>query len=425
MSKGLQIALVDLREWLQEETAPLVKPLKDKGESLLEKVKKRLGDIQDNGDRIFDKSDKEVQKGSAKTYRCAKAANKMSKNVSGIINHIAVPDDISYDNLQVLQEDLGKAFAAIEHQRRLWYRRISPYFILDRRRLDIAIKRAEDSNQDLQSFLSQEYVKLNTTEDTMATVDKLFRLLEEAENVREQKTQTEARAELIAKKIRENEQRVDTVQDKAELSQLAELEQRIRDLRAKVKYNLRHLQKSFYKMQSLAQRGQVALTPDEARQLELCRRNPFEALASEGEGYPLLKRIVQKLDDAIRQDKLKLKTTRLRKAREQIDGILKQDSLADLHRDCLEAISKRKSLARSETVAATKDKLSQIQTTLQNLRKRKESVESRSKALEERHQRTLTKIDTQKNDLERSIFELTDKRVDVVLAETNRTDTNI
>lgn len=419
MPESFQIALTDLKEWLQKETAPLIKPLKDKAEKLLKEIKNRLDDVRENGDRIFVKSDKEVQKGSSKTYRCAKAANKMSKNVSGIIDQVAVPDDISYENFRLLLGDVGKTFAAIEHERRVWYRRISPYFILDRRRLDIAIKRAEDSIQELRRFLFQKYVKVKTAENTLDVIDKLSQLLEDAEDVQKRKTQTETRIKLLEEKLRENEQKIGLTQNKAELNQLSKLEQRIRDLKVKVKYNLRHLQKPFYKMQSLARRAQVALPQDEARKLQQYMKNPFEALTSEEEGHPILKRILQKLDDAIRQGKLKLKTARLRKAREQIDGILKKDSLVNLHHDCLEAISKSKQLLTSETVATTQRELKQLQAALQNLQKQKESVDSRRRVLEEEHQRTLKKIETQKNILEKSIFELTDKRVQVVLTKPN------
>ncbi|MFB0566963.1 MAG: hypothetical protein ACETVM_00040 [Candidatus Bathyarchaeia archaeon] len=415
MSEIFQIRLADLKEWLQKETAPLIKPLKDKAEKLLKGIKNRLDDVQENGDRIFVKSDKEVQKGSSKTYRCAKAANKMSKNVSGIINQVAVPDDISYENFRLLLGDLGKTFAAIEHERRVWYRRISPYFILDRRRLDIAIKRAEDSTQELHSFLSQKYVKVKTTESTLDMVDKLSQLLEEAEDVQKRKTQTEKRLRLLEERILENERKTGLTQDKAELSELSKVEQRIRDLKVKVKYNLRHLQKSFYKMQSLARRGQVALPPNEARKLQQYRKNPFEALSNEEEGYPILKKLVQRLDDAIHRGKLKLKTARLRKAREQIDGILKKDSLVNLHHNCLEAISKKRQLSRSETVTTTQEELEELKVALQDLQKQKESIESRRRVLEEEHQRTLKKIETQKNELEKSIFELVDKEVQVVL----------
>ncbi len=417
MSESFQIALADLKEWLQKETAPLTKPLKDKAEKLFKEIKSRLDDVQENGDRIFVKSDKEVQKGSSKTYRCAKAANKMSKNVSDIINQVAVPDDISYENFRLLLGDLGKTFAAIEHERRVWYRRISPYFILDRRRLDIAIKRAEDSTQELHSFLFQKYVKVKTAESTLDMVDKLSQLLEEAEDVQKRKTQTEKRLRLLEERILENERKTGLTQDKAELSELSKVEQRIRDLKVKVKYNLRHLQKPFYKMQSLARRGQVALPPNEARKIQQYRKNPFEALSNEEEGYPILKRLVERLDDAIHQGKLKLKTARLRKAREQIDGILKKDSLVNLHHNCLEAISKKRQLSRSETVTTTQEELEELKVALQDLQKQKESIESRRRVLEEEHQRTLKKIETQKNELEKSIFELVDKEVQVVLTK--------
>jgi hypothetical protein len=96
MSGSFQIALADLKEWLQKETAPLIKPLRDKGKRLLDEIAKRLDDVRENGDRIFVKSDKEVQKGSSKTYRCAKAANKMSKNISDKINQVAVPESSNF-----------------------------------------------------------------------------------------------------------------------------------------------------------------------------------------------------------------------------------------------------------------------------------------------------------------------------------------
>jgi len=415
MPESFQIALADLKEWLQKETAPLIKPLKDKGKRLLKEIEKRLDDVRENGDRIFVKSDKEVQKGSSKTYRCAKAANKMSKNISDIINQVAVPDDISYANFRLLTGDLEKTFAAIEQERRVWYRRISPYFILDRRRLDIAIKRAEDSIQELRSFLFQKYVDLKTAENTLDMIDKLSQLIEEAGNVQKRETQRETRIKLLEEKIQENEQKIGSIQDQAELNELSKLEQRIRDLKVKVKYNLRHLQKPFYKMQSLARRGQVALPPDEARKLEQYRKNPFEAFSSEEGGYPILTRLVQRLDDAIRHGKLKLKTARLRKAREQIDSVLEKDSLVTLHQHCLEAISERKQLSTSEAVAATQSELEQLQSTLRKLQKQKESIESRIRFLKEEHQKISKKIETLKNELERSIFELIDKRVQVVL----------
>lgn len=414
MSESFQVALADLKDWLQKETAPIIKPLKDEGKDLLNEIKDRLADVRENEDRIFVKSDKEIQKNSPKTYRCAKAANKMSKNIASKLDQVAVPDDVSSENLRLLLGDLERSFAAIKHERIVWDRRISPYFILDRRRLDIAIKRAEDSSQELHSFLLQKYVKVKDSDDTLAMIDKLSQMLERAEAVRKRLIQRETRIKLVEEKMRENEQKIGSVQDQAELEQLSKLEQRIKELRAKVKYNLRHLQKPFYKMQSLARRAEVALPPDEVRKLQHYMKNPFEALSSEEEGHPVLKRILERLDDAISRGKLKLKATRLRKAREQIDGILKKDTLVNLHRECLEATTTKKKLLTSDTVTATRGELEQLQEMLQNQQKKKELIESRRRILEERYQRILKQIETQKSELEKSILEITGKRVNVV-----------
>lgn len=414
MSEGIRIALADLHEWLQKEIAPLIEPLEAKSKSLVKEVKKRLEDMRENDDRIFVKSDKEIQKGSSKTYRCAKAANKMSKNISDMIDKIVVPEDISYENLRLLLEDLDKTLAAIDHERRAWYPQISPYFILDRRRLDVAVKRAEVTIQELRGFWSEEYVEVKTAESTLAMIDKISQLIEEAKDLQKRRNQAETRAKLAEEKIRKDEQKIELIQDKAELNELSKLEQKIRDLKAKVKYDLRHLQKPFYKMQSLARRAQVAITPDEVRKIQQYMRNPFEALSSEQDGYPVLKRIVQKMDDGIRSGKLKLKSARMRKARRKIDDILKRNSLANLHRNCLEAVSTRKQLQTSETVTTTQTELKNIQTRLRKLQNEKKHVESRRKVLEEEHQRLLKKIETQRTELEKSVFELIDKKIQVV-----------
>lgn len=68
----------------------------------------------------------------------------------------------------------------------------------------------------------------------------------------------------------------------------------------------------------------------------------------------------------------------------------------------------------SETVTTTKGEMEQLQTTLQKLQKQKESIESRKRVLEEEHQRILRKIEAQKNELEKFIFKLTGKKVQVV-----------
>lgn len=415
MFTSFQIKLIDLKPWLQEEIKPIIEPLKEKGERLLSEIKNRLKDIEENGNKIFVNSEKEAEKVSPKTYRCAKAANKMSKNILNIIDQIVVPNEVSYENFTMLLKDLEKALAAIIYEKRAWYPRISPYFILDRKKLDIATKRIEDSIHELHNFLLQKYVKAKTAENMLKMADRLSQLREKALNFQKQKIQTETRIKSLKDKMREIQQRIGSTKDVAELNELTRVEREINDLREKVKYNLRHLQKPFYKLQSLARSAQVALPPEEARKLEQYMNDPFEALTSEEKGHPLLKRILQRIDNAIRQGKLKLKPARLRKARQQMENILKNNTLNLLQHNCIEATLRREQLVTSEKITSTQKELKYLQVTLQNLQKEKEAADLKMKSLEEEYQKLLEKIENQKSKLEKSVFRLIGKRIHVIL----------
>jgi hypothetical protein len=168
-------------------------------------------------------------------------------------------------------------------------------------------------------------------------------------------------------------------------------------------------------LQSLARSAQVALPPEEAKKLEKYLDDPFEAITSEKEGYPILKRILQRVNNAIRQGKLKLKPARLRKAQDQMESILKKDVLNPLQRNCIEAVLRRNQLLISETVTTTQKELEHLQTLLQDLQRERESADSKRKSLIEEHKRLLEKIETQKNELEKSIFKIMGKRIQVVL----------
>ena len=85
------------------------------------------------------------------------------------------------------------------------------------------------------------------------------------------------------------------------------------------------MQKPFIKMQALAlQGGGAGLTPDEVKKLGQYLEKPFEALATEEAGYPLLKQILQNLARLMDEDKLKLKSDKARKAEQSVDEILKR-----------------------------------------------------------------------------------------------------
>jgi len=414
MSEELEISLENLREWLERETVPIVEPLKAEVISLLNDLRDKLDDIRENCEKFLEDSEREMLKSNPKTYRRAREAYRFARAILEVIDETSIPEEVSHENLQTSCEDFKKMFSAIGRERAKRFPRISPYFIIDRRRLDIALKKAVESFEELRSFSSDRYEEAKTAEDSFLMIDKLLHLLDELDVAEKRMEKMELRIKALEKKITENQQKTTLIKSKDEIDELEQVNREIKELEKRVKHDLRHLQKPFLKFQSLARGPSYSLPLDETKKLREYLNNPFLAFATEDEGYPLLKGILQKMEDAMAKGKMKLKSSRLRKARQKIKEILRKDALTTLHRSCEETFSQRQQLLTSEAMGAFQNKLRQFRKDLGELEKRKELVDSRKAVLESECQKIMEKIKTQKRGLEKTILELTDKNVQVV-----------
>jgi len=251
-------------------------------------------------------------------------------------------------------------------------------------------------------------------EDTFSIIDRLHQSLGELDEVERHKKKTELRKEVLETRITENQQKITAIQGQNEIVELAQINEKVEELKKEVKRSLRHLQKPFLKFQSLVQSPSYNLFLDETKKLDEYLNNPFNALATEEEGYPMLKRILQKMDDAIAQGKLKLKKSRLRKAKDQIDNILHKNPLLSLHQSCKEALSKKQQLSTSGIITKSRNELTQLQKNLRDWKKRKELLDSRGAVLERQTKEALEKVEDQKKELEKIVLQLVDKKVQVL-----------
>jgi len=277
------------------------------------------------------------------------------------------------------------------------------------------LKKATDSLEEVRFFSSDNYAEAKAVEDAFSMIDKLHQSLGELEKVESRKKKMELRNGALDKKVEKNQQRITGIQDQSEVVELHEINEEIEGLKKEVKHSLRYLQKPFLKFQSLVLGPSYSLFLDETKKLGEYLSAPFEALATEEEGYPMLKKILRKMDDAFAQGKLKLKKTRLRKAKDQINDILHKDTLLSLHQSCREALSKKQQLSTSGVVTKSRNELAQLQRNLRDLQNRRALLDSRGAVLERQIKENSEKIEDQKRELEKMVLELTNKKVQVVL----------
>jgi len=415
MSEALEIPLKETREWLEQETISIVEPLRFGGRKLLDEVRAKLDDVIETSDKLLDDAERKIAKGSRKTYRRAKVMVKFARNTSEMIEEAVFPNEISQESLRTVIEELDKVLGKVVRERGKWFPVVSPFFIIDRRRFDVALKRAMDSLKELRSFSSEEYTKAANVEAVFSRIDKLNYSLDELNQIEKNKKRMELRRESLEKKIEETQQLITATRGQNEIVELAQINEKIKDLEGKVKYNLRYLQKPFLKLQSLVLSSRYSLFLDEQKKLEEYLKKPFKALATEEEGIPMLRKILQKMDDAMAQGKLRLKKSRLRKAQDQLDNILNHNTLLSLNQSCIEAFAKKQELSTSRTISKSRKELTQLQRTLRGLQKRRELLTSRESGLGKRIRGSSKRVEDERKELENTVFELTNKNVKILL----------
>jgi hypothetical protein len=414
MSDTLEMPIDTVKEWLDKETNSLVEPLRADAKKLLEDTKSKLGDLIEASDKLLDDAEKEIAKGSRKTYRRAKALQKLAGKFADLIEKIDIPEEISGKSLHETSEQIEKTLKTIDKERTKWFRAIAPYFIMSRRRFDVALKRASDSFRNFTDFLSNDYIKAENAEGVSSKVEELRQSLTEFDRFEKGKEARKQKKELLEKKIEKTLQTLQAIQSKDEVVELAQMNKRIEELSNSVKHGLRHIQKPLLKFQSLVNSPGYSLLPEATAKLDEYLTNPFEALATEKEGYPLLGSILQKIDVALDNNKLKLKPSRTRKAKDQIASILNKAALASLQKDCSEALNKKNELATSGAISECRDERAGLQDRLKELQTRKNLLEARDARFEKQHNEAHIRVEKQKRNLEKIVSDLSGKNVQIL-----------
>ncbi len=412
MSEVVKSSSKDIKGWLERETGPLLVPIHSKAEKLLDEIRKAVESLRSNSKMLLDNSQREIEKRNMKTYKRARALNKLARIFVDRMRQINVPENVAYDSFQKFVQETQKAFSVTDVDVRNWFPMVSPFFILDRRRFQAVFERAKETLKELDNFLTKEYVKAKTLERTFQLVEKLRSLEQQLQSLGEQRGRTESERMHVESEIAEAQQRKADVKSKGGLDQLSQMDADIRALSSEVKQSLQHLQKPFIKLQSLALHGEGSgLNPDEINKLSQYISDPFQALATDLANHPLLRQILEKMNRAISEGKLMLKPEKIRKAEQVMENILSKNSLAGLHEKSMKTVTLHRQLSASDEVTETGRTLLKLEEQLDGLERRRKVIEGERITLERSCAETLEKIRNHRAEIEKNVFDFTYKRI--------------
>lgn len=394
----------EVKRWLEEKTSSILSPVHAQAKKLRDEMNMSIQSIGEVSKLLLDNSSKEIERRNMKVYNRARALNKLARLFLDRLKKITTPEEISYDNLNKYAQEIQKVIIVTDIDIRNWFPRISPFFIMDRRKFLTVYERAKIAYKALNDFVTEEYIKTKTLEEAYLLLNDLQNLQKQSETIGQEKEQIKNERIPVEKEICDLEKKLCELKTRGPIDTLNSVNLEIEALCAELKHALRHLQKPFIKMQALATSGGgVGITPDELKKVNQYLEQPFEALTSEQNGYPGLKEILQKLVALMAEDKLKLKDDKARKAEQSINEILKQDSLAKLQIKSKELANTKQQLMVSSTMDEVKRSVSVFQEQLDLLKGRKTSIETHEIVKDNAYNESVDKINNIKRSIERDI----------------------
>lgn len=359
-------------------------------------------------------SQKEIDKRNNKVFNRARALNKLSGLFLDRLKKLRVPDQISYDLFSVFGAEAQKTIVVFDVDIRNWFPRISPFFIMDRRKFQAAFEKSRFIVNAFNDFVNKEYVKSKTLEKTFGLIEDLQTLERQASDLETEKLNLKNERSLVENEIVGLEAQVSELKSKAALDTLSQLDAEQEALNNELKQVTRHLQKPLLKMQALATSGGGGgVTPDELKMIGLYMDNPFEAISIEQADYPVLRSILEKMSDMLTEDKLKLKPDKQRKAEQSVAEFLKTDALAELRDKSAVVAARKRRLLESPELEEANRNLGLLEQQMEALKTRHTNLEADERVKENQLQDLLTKTVTLKKTIQANVASFTNKQIQI------------
>jgi hypothetical protein len=404
----------EVKRWLETQTSSTLTPVHAQAKKLRDDMNLSIQMVADVSKQLFDTSSKEIEKRNMKVYNRARALNKLARLFLDRLKKLTPPEQVTYDSLNRYVQETQKVIFVTDIDLKNWFPRISPFFIMDRRKFLAIYEKAKQAHATLNDYVSKEYVKTKTLEEALQQINELQNVEKQLIVLSEDKQTIKNERTPIEQEIAVLEQQINELKCKGPVDKLNMVNCEIETLSAELKHALRHLQKPFIKMQALATGGGGGgITPDELTKINQYLEAPFDALVSEKLGYPSLKEVLEKLEGLLAEDKLKLKPDKARKAADSVNEILHKDYLANLQARSIEMATNRDQLVASSKMDEIKRSIAQFQEQVDLLKARKTSVETHETVKQNAYKEAEDKISSLKRTIEKNVYSSLDKKIQI------------
>jgi len=415
----MSISLNQFQVWLNEELEEYLRTVDKEASSFQKNLDLVLRDLKQTCSDILKKSEKDMveRKREPAFYRAARAANRMSREISETISETLIKADRSYQGLKTFHENVEKILTSASRTRDQWAPQIRPYYILDVMSLNASIDKLKRLISSLREFQLKKAPTLRTVEEIHAKIAQIESLRQEGETSNRTIADLKDRLSEIEEASIEKQNAYQKIMEDQRIRTLLETERRLIELREELTASgLSHLGRPLRKFLSTIERGEFFLPPEYKQPIVDYLNAPLRTFLKEKEGYPMLKMILLNVQKAIQDMKLGIKEKKAKKVLAQIDAIVNKNSLDRIHDEGRRLIAKRRGeLANANVLEMYRERVS-IKKELDELKGRKSEILWRIEGIEEEAKTRERQIREHRMLIERRIKEVTDKQITINMA---------
>jgi len=378
-----------------------------------------IRDLKETCNDILKKSERDMveRKREPAFYRAARAANRMSREISETLTATVVKEDRSYQGLKTFHENVEKLLTSASRARDQWIPQIRPYYILDMMSLNSSIDKLKRLINSLRKFQSKKAPTLRAVEEIHAKITQIEELRREEEASNQMITDMKKKLSDVEEASIDKRKAYQKITEDQRIRTLLETERRLIELREELTASgLSHLGRPLRKFLSTIERGEFFIQPEYKQPITDYLNAPLRTFLKEKEGYPVLKMILLNVQKAIQDKKLWIKEKKAKKVLAQIDAIVNKNSLDRIYAEGSGLIAQRRIELANASVSEMYRERVLIRKEVDELKRRKSEVLKQIQGIEEEAKTRESQIREHTMLIERMAKEVTGKQITISMA---------
>jgi DNA repair exonuclease SbcCD ATPase subunit len=403
-----EVQLENLPDWLGSNFGKKLESFRRDGQRSCDRIGQLVGDLKEALRYLGNKEERGVSE------LAKKSAERFVEKSAPAVENFPIPQEITYNNLEVLKNDLERTLKSIGEHGQRWVPKMAPWYKMEIAEIDLYLKRLAKEFQDLQEILTRRYSKIKDYESISSAMDEIRKEQEIANELIKQKKELTKNLTKYEEAKQEKHSELKELKEKTLVRDITDVEKELKSVEEAILRELRFFEKPFRKLDKLVSDGTVQINSEHLKILRDYLDKPLASLLREDDNCSQIKSLLIQLNSVLAEEKLGLKGSRNKKAKDQISKICEKDILTPLKKKYLKLDSERNALKIQISEKGLTQKQKHLETAVEEIDQKKEDINTTIYRVETDYQKSKNRIDTYIQKLEQKVYTITGIHIKII-----------